>query len=185
MILMNIYYRSHKYDFLDVLREAIRYYDIYENSLDKQVVSLITNGQFEFYQEIKSFIPKWLNFHFMDILYDLDKLPNDPAYNDILEGMSLRNYDYVDFLNHLTVLEVDFNDFINYASLYDYSNNSGHYLMFVEKITIKCVIFEFQKYEEGLVDESSLKEFLQNVLNELDRMNNALFIINSICKVSN
>jgi len=182
---MNIYYRFNKIDFLEVLQGSLKNYENHDKMLDMQIISIVTNDPFGSYQSLKNLIPKWLEFHFMDILYDLDELPNDPAYGDLLEGMSIRNYDYVDFLNYLMVYDVDFYNFINYASLYDSSSNSGHYLMYVEKITIKNVIMEFKKYEEGQVDELSLKEFLQNVLNELDRMNNALFIINSICKVSN
>lgn len=180
---MNIYYRFYQKNFYDELREGLNHYENFENKVDKFIISTITDLPFEFYQNLKANIPKWLQFHFMDILFDLEMLTTEEE--EFLDGMTLRNYDYVDFLNYLMVLDVSFEDFINYSALYDNSETTGPFLLFLEKMVIKNVVTQFKKFEKNLITKKYLKTFLKNILNELNQMRYSLFIINSVCKVIN
>jgi hypothetical protein len=180
---MNIYYRFHYYNFYDELKEGLKNYENFENNkVDKLIMSSILTTPFEFYQALKGSIPKWIQFHFMDILFDLDSFSR--REEQILDEMTLRNYDYLDFLNYLLILDVGLEDSLNYASLYDNSHNTGSYLIYLEKIVVKNVIQQFKKFENGLIKEDDLKNFLKMVLNELNVIRNSMFIINSVCKVS-
>jgi hypothetical protein len=181
---MSIYYRFHHNDFLDILEENLEKCKDSEDPFKNGLISIIVDQPFLFYQSIKNNVPKWFRFHLMDILFDMDHLPNESSSEEILDGMNFRSYDYLDFLLHLINLEIEFKDFINYSSLYDLRETSGTFITLLEKIVIKNVLREFEKFENGIVTKKFLKKFLIDVLTVLNNMRDTKFIIISVNKVT-
>jgi hypothetical protein len=185
IILMHIYYRFYHHDFYKTLGLSLSEDIPFGQKVDMHIISIIKYHPFEFYQKMKGEIPKWLQFHFLDILFDKEILSSEP--DESLDGMTLRNYDYVDFLNYLVILDVEYKDFVNYAALFDSSENSYSFLMYMEKIVVKNVIKGFDRYEEienrTKEHKKALKSFLREIVNDLNQMMNTLFLINSVSKV--
>jgi hypothetical protein len=185
-ILMAIYFRFPIKSFYYELRDNLNTEE-YKDEFEKLLFSIIKYSPQEFYLDIRNEIPKWLQFHFMDILNDLDDLPKNIGVQ-LLDGMSLRMYDYTDFLNYLVTLDIDYEYFKNYSSLYE-SGDEGDIILNtnlmnnMEIIVLRSLNKRFKEYEERGLDPNKLFEYVQKVLGEIPQLDKSDPIVKSIVKV--
>jgi len=180
---MSIYYRFNHGDFFEIIIQNVKNSDC-EDSVQKGIMSLIIEHPFEFYQSIGNDSQRWFRFHIMDILFDLEQLPNQSISGDNFLGMSYRSNEYLDFLKYLIDIDIGFREFVDYSSLYDQKDTMGSFFTLLEKIVIKNVLKEFEKFEQEIVTKKNLKLYLEDVLTELGSMIEIKFIIMSVNKVS-
>lgn len=110
---------------------------------DHLLLNLLAKYPFEFFSESTAYLPKWINFSILDILYDLNLIPNEKN----LDGKTLRDKMYLSFIEYLIYLEIPLNDFLNYTSLFDIEKeNRKIYYVLLEKFATKYVIKELYNY---------------------------------------
>ncbi len=107
------------------------------------IVYLIGKHPFEFFTESTTYLPLWFNFSILDILYDLNLIPNKEKYDE----KSLRDRFYLQFIEYLIYHEVSLKDFLNYTSLFDIEKeNRKVYYVLLERFSIKYILKELNKY---------------------------------------
>lgn len=112
------------------------------------LLNLLGKYPFEFFTETTAYLPKWINFSILDILYDLNLIPNEKN----LDGKTLRDKLYLSFIEYLIYLEVPLSDFLNYTSLFDIEKeNRKIYYVLLEKFATKYVMKELTKYSNFLL----------------------------------
>jgi len=142
--LIIVYYGLGEIDLNSEMNIYVRNANI-DNLQDHFVVNLLGKYPFEFFVEITNYLPKWLNFSILDILYDLNLIPNEKN----LDGKSLRDKLYLSFIEYLIYLEIPLADFINYTSLFDVEkDNRKIYYVLLEKFATKYVIKELNKFSK-------------------------------------
>lgn len=140
--MMSVYYGLGEIDLYSEMNYFLNYREI-KDLQDFFLVNLIGKHPFEFYSEATSHLPLWVNFSILDILYDLNLLPNLKN----LDNKSLRDKQYLTFIEYLIFLEVPLADFLNYTSLFDIEKeNRKIYYVLLEKFATKYVIKELNKF---------------------------------------
>jgi len=139
---MTIYYGMGEIDLKLIVNYFIKKENI--NNFENQLIAyLIGKNPFEFFSETTIYLPTWINFSILDILYDLNLIP----YGEKFEDKSLRDKMYLDFIEYLMFLEVPLKDFLNYTSLFDIEKeNRKVYYVLLERFATKYVINELNKY---------------------------------------
>jgi hypothetical protein len=176
IILMHIYYRFKHSDFHSVLKESLMNLNEQSSLVDNLIIDTITRHPFEYYQTLKGNVPKWLQFHFMDVLFDLDLLVNQTE--EAIDGLTMREYDYVNFLDYLSNLEINYIDFLNYTILYD-STSDNTYINYIERVVKNNAI----RASEKMSDERALLTYLKGIFNEIGQMSGTIGVIQSLAKV--
>jgi hypothetical protein len=183
-VLMNIYYRFYEEDFFPTLKQKLSTNEV-NIELFQHIIQMISLDPLEFFKYIKGEIPIWLQFHFMDILDDLEYIPY--STDDNLDGLTLKEYEYVEFLNYLLLLDVSYHDFSNYFTFYDISSKTSKTAVsFLEKIVIRNVTKEFSILEHSLSNNeqlSHLKDYIRRIVDDLNMLKDTKHLINSIGKI--
>lgn len=140
---MCVYYGLGEIDLNSEMNFFLNHGDI-SNLQDFLLLNLNAKHPFEFYSEASSYLPLWVNFSIMDILYDLSLLPIENN-----SDKSLRDKQYLLFIEYLVFLEVPLKDFINYTSLFDIEKeNTKIYYVYLDKFATKYVMKELNKYSK-------------------------------------
>lgn len=89
--------------------------------------------------------PFSIQFAVLDILYDLNLIPNEK-----ISGINnYRDNFYRNFIEFLIYIKVPFNDFINFTVLFDIEKeNRKFYYILLERYSINYVIAEIDKYRK-------------------------------------
>jgi hypothetical protein len=182
-IIMNIYYRFYIKDFLSDLSKTL--VEGETDRLDKYLCSIIKNEPLEFYSEIRNEVPKWLHFHFMDLMFDKELLCSSTG--QISDNMSLRNYDYTEFISYLLQLDISYINFSNYTGLYaSIDSNQNTFIVAMEKVVARTIVKEFNIYEKNPNENGKKKliELLYKIAKGLKEVRDSTQLIKTFSRVN-
>lgn len=181
LILMNVYFGFAYDHFLQNLPVDLQKF-LPQSEFDEHIYGLIIYSDFEFYQNIKTKIPKWLMFHFLDILYDKESLPRE-----LIEDQVIRTFDFNVFLQNLITIQAPYTDILNYLKLYDSRKNFRSFYSFLEITCTRAVIQRFNYYEKNKTKENrkDLKMFIIKMIkDDLFNLGHTLKLCNSLAKIA-